>query len=247
MGCQTRLEEVAAWPGDLPTLSPVATRVLELTKRNSTGTSALEQEILHDQALATRILRLANSAAYAGSGTVATVSRLIATDCTYPDSEEAFITGLVHDVGKVVMDANLRDRYEKIIVSVYNLEADSFVEAERMMFGFDHAEVGFLVARAWGLPPAIAESVRYHHDPASAVVDPQLCAIVSLANGLSVKLELGPHQRPVLELAALPATEQLGLSTDGLDRLLARAAARAAAELEPYSPVWSSRYDGQAA
>ena len=50
---RTRLEKVAAWAGDLPPLSPVATRVLELTKGSSTDTSALEREILHDQALDT--------------------------------------------------------------------------------------------------------------------------------------------------------------------------------------------------
>ena len=177
----------------------------------------------------------------------AAISRLLAADCTCPDGEEAFIAGLVHDVGKVVMDANLQDRYQTIIANVYNAQADSFEVAERATFGFDHAEVGFLVARTWGLPPAIAESVGYHHDPAGAVVDPQLCAIVSLANALCVKLELGPHQRPDLDLATLPATTQLGLPTDGLDRLMARAAACAAAELEPYCPVWSSPYNGQAA
>ena len=70
---------------------------------------------------------------------------------------------------------------------------------------------------------------------------------VSLANALCVKLELGPHQRPDLDLAALPATEQLGLTTDRLDSLLARAAVRAAEELEPYNSVWPSRADDQPA
>ena len=291
---QTRLDEVAAWAGDLPTLSPVAARVLQLTQWRLTDTSVLEQEILRDQALATQVLRLANSCAYAMRGMVATVSRgifllgfatvrsmviatctesvyrhphsgfkdqilwehalgtaaisrLIAAECDYPAGEEAFIAGLLHDVGKVVMDAKLRERYKTIIANVSNAEADSFVEAERAMFGVDHAEVGFLVVRSWGLPPAIVESVRYHHDPASAIADPQLCAIVSLANALCVKLELGPHQRPDLDLAALPACEQLGLTTGGLNRLMARAAACAAAELEPYASVWRRRDDDHAA
>ena len=176
---QTRLDEVATWAGNLAVLSRVATRVLQLTERSLTSVSALEQEILRDQAL-TRILRLANSAAYGVGGTVATVnrgivllgfdtvrsmvvttctqsvyrrqesgfkdqilwehalgtaaiSRLIATDCAYPAGEEAFIAGLLHDVGKVVMDANLRDRYETVIKNVYSAEADSFVEAERVV------------------------------------------------------------------------------------------------------------------
>ena len=285
---RTRLDEVVASTGDLPVLSGVATRVLQLTTRSLTSVSALEQEILRDQGLVTRTLRLANSAAYGVGGTVSTVSRgivlvgfdtvlsmvitictqsvycrpqssfkdqilwehalgtaaisrLIATDCAFPAAEEAFIAGLLHDVGKVIMDAKLRDRYETVIENVYSAQADSFVEAERAMFGFDHSEVGFLVARTWGLPPEVVESVRYHHDPASAVAAPQLCAIVSLANALCVKLGLGPHQRPDLDLTVLAATEQLALTTDRLDGLMLRAAPCAAAELEPYGSVWLSR------
>ena len=285
---ETRLEEVAAWASDLPALSTVATRVLQLTRRSLTNVSALEQEIVRDQGLVTRILRLANSAAYGVSGTIATVnravvvlgfdtvrslavtacaesvyrggasaftdqmlwehsvgaaavSRLVAAECAYPAPEEAFIAGLVHDVGKVVMSGRLPARYEEVISSVYNGKADSFMEAERAMFGFDHAEVGFLVVQGWGLPPDIAESVRFHHDLASAVDEPHLCAVVSLANALCVKLELGPHQRPDLDLTLLPASEQLGLTGDRLDALLADASARASAELAPYAPMWPNK------
>lgn len=174
----------------------------------------------------------------------AAINRLIATDCAYPAGEEAFIAGLVHDVGKVVMYAKLGDRYEKVIAQVYNAEAESFVEAERAMFGFDHTEVGFLVATRWGLPTATAELVRCHHDPASAVADRQLCAIVSMTNAICIKLGLGPHQRPDSDLAAQSANKLLGFTPDQLDELLARAAPCAAAELEPYGLVWTSQGDG---
>jgi HD-like signal output (HDOD) protein len=265
----TRPDEVAAKAGDLPALPVVAIRVINLTAQSQTSGEELEAEILRDQALVTRVLRLANSAAYGVRGTIATVSRaifilgfdmvrslvlaacaetlyrrggsgfsdtvlwdhvrgaaflsrLLADKCAYPGGEQAFIAGLVHDVGKVVMDRNLRDPYEKVIALVESGESDSFVEAERDVLGFDHTEVGCLVAQKWGLPEAIAEAVRHHHDPEHAVVDPQLCAIVSLANSACVKLQLGLEQQPDLDLASLTAAGQLGASAELLDLLMER-------------------------
>jgi putative nucleotidyltransferase with HDIG domain len=247
----------------------VAIRVINLTAHSQTSGEDLETEILRDQALVTRVLRLANSAAYGLRGTIATVShaifilgfdtvrslvlaacaetlyrrggngfsdtvlwdhvrgaaclsRFLADHCGYAAGERAFIAGLVHDVGKVVMDRNLREPYDKVVALVESGEADSFVEAERDVLGFDHTEVGCLVARKWSLPEAIAEAVRHHHDPEQAVVDPKLCAIVSLANSVCVKLQLGLEHQPDLDLASLSAASQLGVSEELLDLLMER-------------------------
>ena len=70
---------------------------------------------------------------------------------------------------------------------------------------------------------------------------------MNLANTLCVKIGLGPHQRPDLDLTALSGTELLGFTTDQLERLLVRAASCAAGELEPYASVWLSRGDGHVA
>ncbi len=268
-GVQTRLDDVASQAGDLPALPLVAVRVINLTGKSDTSGKDLEAEILQDQALVTRVLRLANSAAYGVRGTIATVShalfvlgfdavrslvlaacaetlyrrsgvgfsdtilwdhvrgaaflsRLLAEHCAYAAKDQAFVAGLVHDVGKVVMDRNLAGPYEKVIALVDSGEADSFLEAERDVLGFDHTEVGGLVARKWGLPESIVEAVRHHHDPTQAEVDPQLCAIVSLANSMCIKLQLGLEQDPDLDLASLPTAEQLGVSADLLDQLVAQ-------------------------
>lgn len=141
---------------------------------------------------------------------VGLASRIIAQECRFEAPEEAFVGGLLHDVGKVVLDANQPDAYQSVIERVYN-DGQTFVEAEGEVFGFDHADVGALVVHRWNLAPALRESVECHHDPLAAEINPTLCAIVSLANSMCVKLEIGPERRPDLDLEALDATLMLTL------------------------------------
>jgi putative nucleotidyltransferase with HDIG domain len=143
----------------------------------------------------------------------------LARDCRYRSVEEAFLGGLLHDVGKIALDLNLAERYQGIVERVYN-EGVTFIDAEREMLGFDHAEVGALVVKKWNLPEALEEAVRLHHRAMSALVDPTLCAIVSLANSACVKLGIGPERFPKLDLSSLDVAARLNMTADRLTRLL---------------------------
>jgi putative nucleotidyltransferase with HDIG domain len=253
---------IAAKVGDLPPLPHVASRVIELASDVTANASDLEKLISRDQALTTRVLKIANSALFGRRATISTVSRavvmvgfkavqslvvaastealfrsssvnfkdkllwehavaaalaagILARECRYAGVEEAFLSGLLHDIGKVVLDINLGDRYQRVVERVYN-EGATFVEAEREMLGFDHAEVGSLVIKKWNLPPLIEEAVRLHHRSRGALLDPTLCAIVSLANSLCVKGGIGPERRPELDLEPLDATARLRLTPERL-------------------------------
>ena len=134
------------------------------------------------------------------------------------DSEEAFIAGLLHDIGRPILDQILGDLYAEVITFVKDGGAASLLSAEQRVFRFDHTDIGFVAVTGWGFPPAIAEAIRFHHDPTMAEADLPLCATVSLANSMCAKAELGPDRQPELDLATLPSTEILGLATtvDGL-------------------------------
>jgi len=143
----------------------------------------------------------------------------LARECRYRGVEEAFLGGLLHDVGKIILDANLGERYQGIVERVYN-EGATFVDAEREMLGFDHAEVGSLVVKKWNLPETLEEAVRLHHRAMSSLLDPTLCAIVSLANSACVKLGIGPERLPKLDLTQLDVTARLKIAPDCLTLLL---------------------------
>ncbi|RPI20312.1 MAG: HDOD domain-containing protein, partial [Acidobacteria bacterium] len=149
---------------------------------------------------------------------VAVASEFLAEACHYPDGQEAFVCGLLHDLGKVVMDRSLPNEYQQVLDRVYN-EQVWFAEAERTILGFDHTAVGGLVAQKWNLPAVLQEVVREHHNPAAATLDPHLCAIVSLADAVCVKQGIGPSKRADLDLSSLTAAAILGMKPESLEKI----------------------------
>lgn len=78
-----------------------------------------------------------------------------------------FLCGLLRDVGKIVLDGHFGPEYLGKVKE--QLERGvSFVEAERLAVGFDHAELGAELAKRWRLPDRVADAVRFHHDPPSS-------------------------------------------------------------------------------
>ncbi len=156
---------------------------------------------------------------------VAVASQLLADETRYPDRQEAFVCGLLHDLGKAVLERSLSSEYQLVLDRVYN-EHTWAIEAERSILGFDHAVVGGLVAQKWNLPAVLQEVVREHHSPTSATLDPHLCAIVSFADGLCVKEGIGPSQRPEIDLSSMTAASILGMKPGSLEHTSRAVAAR---------------------
>ncbi len=249
---------------DLPTLPQVAWQVMQLVEDPDTSARDLESLISRDQAITSRVLRLANSAFYAVSGTVSTLlnaimilgfrkvhvlvvaaaydslhrednpqenlmwdhsmavsvaARILAAECGYPRVEEVTTGALIHDIGKLVMSQNLGERYEEVIDLVEN-KGMTFVEAEQDAFGFTHADVGGMAVHKWNFSPSLEEAVFLHHNPKSAQADPELCAIVSLANDICIKLSIGLACLPHLDLSKTDSVEILNIDEKHVSRLL---------------------------
>lgn len=95
----------------------------------------------------------------------------------------AFTAGLIHDIGKVIMDRFLGEQFEAVI-SVVQSENIEFPIAEKKVLGFDHAEIGAMAATKWKLAPELVEAIQLHHLPIQAKMNRQLCGIVHVANCL---------------------------------------------------------------
>lgn len=112
---------------------------------------------------------------------------------------EAFLSGLLHDIGKLVLMRALGDKYARLVAGCV---ADGvFTDArERLEYGFTHAEVGAAMGDKWNFPLTLSDAILYHHeewkDGLAAARDPRLAAVVRLANLVdhdSAKAEVEPR------------------------------------------------------
>lgn len=79
-------------------------------------------------------------------------------------SEEIFIGGLLHDIGKLVLDHYAKREFKEVIEKVVFKDIP-IIDAETEVFGFNHAMVGKLLAEKWGFPDSLKSMIGYHHVP----------------------------------------------------------------------------------
>jgi putative nucleotidyltransferase with HDIG domain len=149
----------------------------------------------------------------------ALAARLIATRVKYTSVEEAFVAGLLHDVGKVILNQFVRDEIYKII-EIAASEGLSFAEAEKKVLGFDHQDIGSRVAEKWNFNDKIVEAIRYHHRPDRAKKDPELTAIVHVADFICLSLGLGVGSDGMLYPLKKEALETLKLDEPEIDNII---------------------------
>jgi signal transduction histidine kinase/HD-like signal output (HDOD) protein len=107
--------------------------------------------------------------------------------------EEAFLAGLLHDVGKLVLDLVLPRSYERVLAVAHRRKCDSD-GVERLVLGLDHHTAGRRVAEHWKLPETIQNVVWLHGQPWAALPDGPdraLIGIVTVAKAVCRRLHLG--------------------------------------------------------
>jgi putative nucleotidyltransferase with HDIG domain len=119
--------------------------------------------------------------------------RLIASQLPNLSPDEAYTAGLLHDIGKPLLDRYGDAPYEQ----VEELMAQGMpeIEAEREVYGCDHAELGREMSLHWGFPEKLAEAIGAHHAQcATALIEPQLTALTALGNSIAHWLRLPEHE-----------------------------------------------------
>ena len=95
---------------------------------------------------------------------------------------DLFIAGLLHDIGVLVLDQFLPDRYEDVLKEASTTEDLPLYGIEFEHFGITHAEVGGYLLRQWRIPEKIAVAVAFHHLPGEAGDSMEISQIVHIAN-----------------------------------------------------------------
>jgi len=129
-------------------------------------------------------------------------------------TEEAFICGLLHDVGKIILLTHDADAFSD--VSQASTEGE-MLRAEVARFGYNHAEVGALVARRWGLPDEVCLSILNHHDPSQSDQPMIVTHIVDVADLIVNSNDIGLRLEDAARLENAESVIKLGLTVEQLD------------------------------
>ena len=115
---------------------------------------------------------------------VATAAQELAKEacCSYIIQDEAFVAGLLHDVGKILMAVHIPEVYSAITEKAEQSKLPRW-RVEQEILGYNHAELGAEVLKNWGLAHKAVDAIQWHHNPAASrpyVINPLL--LVHLAD-----------------------------------------------------------------
>ena len=222
---------------DLPTLPVIVGRILELVDNPKTTAGTLSDLINVDPVMATKVLKVSNSAFFGFPRRISTLNlaivvlgfsalkhlclsvgvmnmwsqdndtgfdmkafwthsiatgvaaRLLARKVNYEIPGEAFVVGLIHDIGKLLLNDLIQEEYEIVLETCKSGEKGMY-EIEQEILGVDHSEVGGWLTEKWNLPTDLVHSIAGHHSENHRDDEP-LNIIVKAANSLSHHSKVG--------------------------------------------------------
>lgn len=99
-------------------------------------------------------------------------------------TSDGFVAGLLHDIGRIVLDQYFPNEFREIIAMAENQKIP-VLEAERKVLGVTHGDIGYWVTERWNLPPLLTDAVLFHHSPFSCRESYVLTSIVHVADVIS--------------------------------------------------------------
>lgn len=252
---------------DLPPMPQTTLKAHEIIKDPNASFEDLAGVLEMDQAIATRVLRMANSPYYGMSGSVSSIkhastilglkvleelivmawstkaladrmegygldsgdlwqhslgvafgSKIIAAAKDPGMANDAFSAGLIHDVGKLVLDPYIEERRDAFTAFLAS-GTESFLSAEKAILGFDHAEMAAELCTNWNVPQTLATAIRYHHAPAASGGN-QLAYIVHIADVIAMMSGMGSGIDGLQYHMDEGVMAKLGMSSDDMSTVM---------------------------
>jgi putative nucleotidyltransferase with HDIG domain len=132
-------------------------------------------------------------------------ARLLAGKLRYRLPGEAFAAGILHDVGKLILNQYFPAEFAQVI-ELMRAEDLYIGKAEEQILGLTHSEVGSWLADKWNLPRQLVDAIGYHHAPGRLGRNAELPALIHLADFLCRRERIGDgggQRLPTLDPAAL--------------------------------------------
>ena len=252
---------------DLPPMPQTVIKAREIIEDPSSDFQDLAELFETDQAIATKILKLANSPYYGLSGKVSSIqrasvvlghktlgelitmggtssllsnrlegygmdsgalwkhslavafgARIIANKVEPSFSNDAFTSGLIHDVGKLILDPYIIERWE--LFEDYMADSqNTFLNAEKDILELDHSELAAEVCKNWNIPQSLSIAIRYHHRPSDSDGS-KLAYLIHVADAISMMAGIGLGFDGTLYHMDDTALEFLGLKEEDLHEIM---------------------------
>ncbi len=148
------------------------------------------------------------------------------TGKAHPD--QAYTAGLLHDIGKVVLDQYMHSAYP-LFYRQLHFHGDDLAAAEKALFGITHTEAGYLLACRWAMPEFLSETILHHHEPANACENRNLAHLVYVADLISSRFLLGHYVNKMDASHLRSSLDAIGFNTGDLPVLVASAFFKASA------------------
>jgi putative nucleotidyltransferase with HDIG domain len=149
----------------------------------------------------------------------ALVSEHIAKFTGKSEPDIAYTGGLLHDIGKVLLDQYVAEMAPHFYREVYT-GGVSLAEAEQSILGITHTDAGERLARLWSFPDALIDVVAFHAQPELAQTDPVLTYVVYLSNVLLSRFDASQDLERIDAKPLRLCLQQLGLDADAFQHLI---------------------------
>ncbi len=147
---------------------------------------------------------------------VAITSEVLAKTLHGQETNDAFVCGLLHDLGKLIMAEFMEEEFQAVCEKV-NQDGGLTLDAEEEILGFNHGLVGRWLADRWKFPPRIIAAIQYHHNPGAAKDGQDIASIVHVADILCRAIGIGDNGDDGIPEINEAAWDALELSTEIVD------------------------------
>jgi HD-like signal output (HDOD) protein len=150
----------------------------------------------------------------------AVAAKVIGNHLRHDKIEELFVSGLLHDIGKIVEIVFLPREFSQVAVAVRN-ENLLMITAENAVLGYNHAELGKLLGERWNLPLKLVQVIAHHHQPHLAGSFALEASVVHLADIFCRALNLGSGGDQKIPPIDRSAWESLKIKTSAIEAMMA--------------------------
>ncbi|MEH0021186.1 MAG: HDOD domain-containing protein [Desulfobacter sp.] len=150
---------------------------------------------------------------------VGSTAELLAEKTGKADPKQAYTAGLLHDIGKVVLDQYIADSAPLMFRNL-GKNKDSFIRSEKKILGITHCQAGSILAGNWQFSNALTQVVRHHHNPEAADDCRDLVDVVYMADLLMEKFFTGFDLEKMQTRSMEAVFKRLGLDSGSLPGLI---------------------------